>query len=306
MFLLQKNGNLYDLREISSLDELIKSIKTLPLLDLFVTGAHPDDEAFTFFYQLQAIEQGKKVGTVIVTDGAGMNFPVDSKQMRRDDIIALRNKESTNAAQEVGIDFLLLFNYPSSYLRDSGIFNEFKVTIEALLGHVQPEEILTHSPYDDHLTHLLVAEAVVMAAKQTPCKNVRGYPVWGSLLGSQLGLEPQPLLYIPPQFMLRQSEIFRRYYPSQIAANDYPTAAEARGIFQRIMHNAHQPMLPDGYVEFFVDYKPLTTGELDLDVKRYAAFLQRLNIIDGLRKQNGEPLLTKEQKILFANLLSYH
>ncbi|MBI3032697.1 PIG-L family deacetylase [Candidatus Woesearchaeota archaeon] len=299
MILLQRINDQYEQTETACLDDLV-----LPPLDLLVTGAHQDDEAFTFFYQLEGIRKGKKVGTVIATDGVGMNVTDSEVSMTKDEIRAMRNSESIKAAKEVGIDFLLLLNCPSSYLKNTTTFHEFKRAMEIVFNKVQPTEILTHSPYDDHSTHLLVAEAVVTAAKATAYKNVRGYPVWGSLLGRELGFEPQEPLYITPKLMQRQVAIFRACYPSQNLANDYPTALKARGTFQRIMLNAHEAARTRGYIEFFVDYTPITSGIFKADFKLYAALLERLYWVDKLREQEGKHRLTREEKIALANSFS--
>lgn len=274
MHYLHKTGNgTYQISSITSLQEI-----SLSAVDIVVTGAHQDDEAFTYFYQLPAIQQGKKVGAVVVTDGAGMNYcDASGCTIPLQEVIEMRNQESISAAREVGLEFLLLLNYPSVFVKSKEGQHQLASDIGRILKQTHPEATLTHSPYDDHPTHLKVAEAVISGARDINYPGeMWGYAVWGSLLGRELGFGKGKVIDIAPDRIKQASVLMMKHFPSQVAANPYDQVLEARARFQHIMFDAHQAATPEGYKEFFVDYTPLTKGIFQGTFAEYVPVLLRL------------------------------
>jgi LmbE family N-acetylglucosaminyl deacetylase len=153
---------------------------------ILVVSAHPDDVDFGAAGSVAAwTKAGTEVSYCIVTDGAAGG---SDRSVSRPDMAALRRREQTAAAAEVGVDDLHFLGYPDGRLLVS---LELRRDITRVIRQVRPQRVVCQSPermwdriYASHPDHLAAGEAAV-AAVYPDARNPFAHP---ELLDE--GLEP--------------------------------------------------------------------------------------------------------------------
>lgn len=134
--------------------------------NLLIIQAHPDDtEAWSAGTLAIMAEKGWKITIATMTSG-GMGG-VDTNE---EETVALREKEATAAAAEIGAD------YHSLRRRDGFLFDDESVRLDtiALMRKVNAGIVITHAPFDyhqDHRTTCTIVDAAVMLSTldNIPC-----------------------------------------------------------------------------------------------------------------------------------------
>lgn len=114
---------------------------------IIVFGAHPDDELRMAPAMARMAAEGTQVVAVIFTDGCE-GYP---RPEMKDEIVALRAKESEAAQQVLGVDRYVNLDAP-----DMGLVNskEMLKKVIKVIREVRPEAIFTHGEKDRHRDHL--------------------------------------------------------------------------------------------------------------------------------------------------------
>lgn len=161
--------------------------RSKPLLDMLVIAPHPDDEVIGCAgVMLQALEQQKHVGVVILTNGDG--YPAlaaaaakkDRDQLTPEDFIkagALRQTHSLRAMQRLGLpkEELVFLGYPDSGLQkisrldDSTPFRQMFTQKRETYGVAVPDyHTSTHGKPAPYLKSYLVGDLVEIIRKRQP------------------------------------------------------------------------------------------------------------------------------------------
>ncbi len=154
---------------------------------VLIVTAHPDDVDFGSAGTVAAFTSaGLEVTYCIVTNGdAGGS----DRAMSRADMAALRQKEQTAAAAEVGVTDLRFLGHPDGRVQAT---MELRRDISRVIRQVRPERVITQSPdrrwdfiFASHPDHLAAGEAAVCAV-YPDARNPFAHP---ELLNDE-GLEP--------------------------------------------------------------------------------------------------------------------
>jgi LmbE family N-acetylglucosaminyl deacetylase len=130
-----------------------------------VVTAHPDDVDFGSAGTVAAFTSaGLEVTYCIVTNGdAGGS----DREMSRADMAALRQREQTAAAAQVGVTDLHFLGHPDGRVQAT---IELRRDISRVIRQVRPERVLTQSPdrrwdfiFASHPDHLAAGEAAICA-----------------------------------------------------------------------------------------------------------------------------------------------
>ena len=132
---------------------------------MLVVTAHPDDVDFGSAGTVAAFTSaGIEVTYCIVTNGdAGGS----DRAMSRADMAALRQREQTAEAAQVGVSDLRFLGYPDGRVQAT---IELRRDISRVIRQVRPERVITQSPdrrwdfiFASHPDHLAAGEAAVCA-----------------------------------------------------------------------------------------------------------------------------------------------
>ncbi len=152
-------------------------------------GAHPDDLEILAIrgIGISLNSEQRRFTGVAVTDGSGGTRKEHCKALTEDEI-AKKRLEEQNLAAMLG-KYALQYNLmcKSADIRDPDA-EPSKVLVKEIsdiVHTVQPNVIYTHSPFDNHPTHVAVMRAVVEALRSLPGGvqplELYGCEVWGSL-----------------------------------------------------------------------------------------------------------------------------
>lgn len=159
------------------LDKAIDVTNTLPAGPLLVIAPHPDDETLGCAGVMKRFrEQGHVVRIIIVTDGGSANLP--GKPLRQE-IAALRRRESINAANILGIpaEEVLFLAYPDGEAQEH--LPRIADDIASQIWLYQPALILAPHGIDAHADHRAVANVMQLLKNdgKVTCP-VLEYPMW--------------------------------------------------------------------------------------------------------------------------------
>lgn len=132
---------------------------------VLVITAHPDDVDFGAAGTVATwTDQGIEVTYCIVTDGDAGGF---DPSIPRSEIGAMRRREQTAAAKQVGVDSLVFLGYPDGRLVVS---LDLRRDLARVIRKVRPQRVLTQSPqrnlhriFASHPDHLAAGEAALCA-----------------------------------------------------------------------------------------------------------------------------------------------
>lgn len=234
----------------------------LPGRVLFVV-AHPDDIDFGSAGTAAVLtEAGSHVAYCLVTSGQAGS---DDLSISTEDLAALREKEQTNAAGEVGVTSLHWLGFPDGAVEAN---LELRKAISRVIRIERPDVVISQTPhrrwdsiYGSHPDHMETGEAT-MRAVYPDARNPRSFP---ELL--EEGLEPHTVPHVwmgglEPDVFLDITDVFDR----KTAALRSHVSQTANMGEERLMEilttwgalNAEKAGLPEGrYAEGF---KLLQTG----------------------------------------------
>ena len=243
---------------IESGGKLVEAYAPLPSVDILVLAAHNDDEMFPAGYLLNRIKEGKKVGVVVATDGAGSNY----KNLPPEKLVPLRTEESRCAIEQLGGSFFVGCGYSSRSLAPSSGVDTIASELIDIVDAVHPSVFLVQSPFENHPTHLRVTDAGIAAARRAKHRilMVKGYEVWTPLHG---------IAFVESE-MLDATITARKFYlqgiyESQNAENHYPEATRGLNLFNFVMADAHISA-QQGASELYLDMTPLVHDGRFVDV----------------------------------------
>ncbi len=235
--------------------------------DILVIGAHNDDEMFPAGYLLNRINEGKKVGVAIATDGAGSSYHGVQGQA----LVDLRTEESRQAIEALGGSFFVGYQHPSAILKSDDGLTSFAEQLSNLMIATNPTILLIQSPTERHYTHLRTTEAALIAARSltfSKPREVWGYEVWTPLLALAADQMLQAGMFhiesLSPDVTKRKLEL-QETYKTQNEANPYHHATKAGNLLNKVMLDPHSAA-GVGYSELFLDMAPLVHDEAFSDV----------------------------------------
>lgn len=145
-------------------------------------GAHQDDLEILALHGLMSRDH--TFGGVILTDGRGSPRAGAFAQKSDEEIAALRILEQRRAAVLGKYSFVSQLGLSSAALKKGDRGPAVEALLE-LFHACKPDVIYTHSPTDQHDTHVAVLWSVLKALEKLPFgdrpRSVLGVEVWGSL-----------------------------------------------------------------------------------------------------------------------------
>ena len=163
---------------------------------------HPDDESLacggTILRKKQA---GATVKLVHVSDGGASTTLIP-----RDELRAIRKKESVNAGRVLGLDDIYFLDFPDGHLREH--IPAATQRVVEILRLESPDEVFVpycHEPMRQAGDHVAVTNIVLAALRQQPRRvTVWEYPVWFWLHWPWVGFH-QNTPTIKPKHILKNS-----------------------------------------------------------------------------------------------------
>jgi LmbE family N-acetylglucosaminyl deacetylase len=160
--------------------------EALARVSLLGIGAHPDDLEIMAYHGIRAGQGqgGPRFAGVVCTDGSGApRFDADedpeAHALRR-----TRREEQRAAARRGRYAALIQLDHPSEAVRED-VTAELVDDLAILLDATRPRVVYTHSPADQHATHVGVCVAAIEAVRRLPeaarPEQVLGCEVWGGL-----------------------------------------------------------------------------------------------------------------------------
>jgi LmbE family N-acetylglucosaminyl deacetylase len=203
-----------------------------PILAVF---AHPDDERVIGPLLSRLAREGRETHLVIATDGS-QGVTDFAKIPAGDSLTAVRVKESTCAANRLGVKHLHLLGFPDGGLASFDVLAKLRPRLAAIIDSVNPAAIITFGPEGGtgHPDHRLVGDVVSQIIQgnaryakidllyaSLPSERLRTAPpaeptvngMTESLLTVRVPFEPQDLAAGRDEFACHQSQ----YTPAQMA-----------------------------------------------------------------------------------------
>ncbi len=158
-----------------------------PFSRALVVVAHPDDAEFGAAGTIARwVAMGTDVRYLVVTDGASGSA---DPQMRRDRLVAIREREQRAACDALGVTDVTFLGYADGYLEPT---LEARRKVAAAIRHHRPEVVVTLNPdvrwsswgYVNHPDHRAVGDLVLHSIN--PAASTR---LWDTTLLDE-GLEP--------------------------------------------------------------------------------------------------------------------
>jgi LmbE family N-acetylglucosaminyl deacetylase len=171
-----------------------------------VFSPHPDDESLgcggTILRKKQA---GATVKLVQVSDGGGSTTLIP-----RDELTAMRKRESVNAGRVLGVDDIFFLEFPDGHLGEHMAAAIERV--DEILRQESPEEVFVpyrHEPMKQAADHVAVTNIVLAALRRQPNPvTVWEYPVWFWLHWPWVGFS-QNTPPLQPKHILKNSLLAR-------------------------------------------------------------------------------------------------
>ena len=145
---------------------------------VLAVGAHPDDIDFCAGATLARwAAQGAAVTYCVLTDGAAGGH---DREVRRDDVAAIRRDEQRAAARAIGARDVVFLHYPDGKL---GVTADLRRDLSRVIRTVRPEVVVCQSPQRNwqarvqvnHPDHLAAGEATLCAV-YPDARNPFSYP----------------------------------------------------------------------------------------------------------------------------------
>jgi LmbE family N-acetylglucosaminyl deacetylase len=213
---------------------------------ILIISAHPDDmEIGMGGTAAKLVESGHSVVSVIMTDGRRSPNPFG---MPEEKIAKFRHSESKRAAEILGIQETIFFNFQSIANQDQ---NTATIQLVEVIDSVAPQTIFTlHPTLDRHPTHKLSGKITIDALHQSQHAGhieVWGYEVWG-LFNTFDRFED-----ISDQIGKKIKSIQEHY--SQVAAIPYAEGIMGLNRWRAIFSDPQQLKVQAAFAEVFLKLK---------------------------------------------------
>lgn len=150
-------------------------------------SAHEDDIEFMAYDGILRCRKSRELSftAAVLTDGAGSPRAGKYASFTDADMIKVRCEEQKNAARVGGYGALVMFDYPSSKIKDPADTDAVDALSE-LFMRTRPDVIYTHNPADRHDTHVAACLRAVEALRRV-CgddympSHLYGCEVWRDL-----------------------------------------------------------------------------------------------------------------------------
>ncbi|WP_270179084.1 PIG-L deacetylase family protein [Alkalihalobacillus sp. CinArs1] len=132
--------------------------------------AHPDDESFTCGGTILELSKQKDTKTILYSATAGDAGKCGEPPLcTRDDLANVRRNELQEAAAHLGINELVIDDYPDGKLSELTP-HTLKNRIITLLNNYQPDAVVTFPPHglSGHSDHTAIQEACLEAVQESP------------------------------------------------------------------------------------------------------------------------------------------
>jgi len=160
--------------------------EALARVNLLGIGAHPDDLEIMAYHGIRAGQGqgGPRFGAVVCTDGTGAPRVDADEDPEAYALRRTRRDEQRAAARRGRYAAVIQLDHPSESVREN-VAPELVDDLAAILDATRPRVVYTHSPADEHATHVGVCVAAIEAMRRLPAdarpEQVLGCEVWGSL-----------------------------------------------------------------------------------------------------------------------------
>jgi LmbE family N-acetylglucosaminyl deacetylase len=185
-------------------DAFLEAVKALPVADLatlvpdggglVVVAPHPDDESLGCGGLIaQALQQGRAVRVVIVSDGCGSH--PNSKTYPHDRLRSLREAETVTAMAELGLgpEHIHFLRLPDGGVPSEGAGAEAAANrIAEIAEQAGASALFVTWRHDPHCDHTASAAIVDLARARLPGLAAYAYPVWGWTLPAEREVGPAP------------------------------------------------------------------------------------------------------------------
>ena len=150
-------------------------------------SAHKDDIEFMAYDGILCCRKSDALSftAAVLTDGAGSPRAGKYASLSDADMIKVRREEQKNAARVGGYGALVMFDYPSSKIKDPADTDAVDA-LSDLFMRTRPDVIYTHNPADRHETHVAACLRVIEALRRV-CgdgympSHLYGCEVWRDL-----------------------------------------------------------------------------------------------------------------------------
>lgn len=193
---------------------------------ILIVAAHPDDEILGVGGSIPLMKQaGATVHSLVVTDGSTTQY--QGKQ----DILEEKHREADRAANIVGVDKLIQWNFPDMRL-DSVDHVDLNIALEKLIQEEKYDTVLCQEIGDINKDHREVFQSVSVAVRPHPFQTVNlfmSYYVnssseWGVILNAN-GFKPNVFVDISSTVNLKIDAMAE--YKSELRDYPHPRSLEA-------------------------------------------------------------------------------
>lgn len=134
---------------------------------VLVVAAHPDDEVLGCGGTIRrATKAGAEVSVLFLTNGVGARCDSDETAASN------RQKNACEALAILGVDNVEFLEYPDNQLDQVPLLEIIKA-VEKIIRGFCPSIVLTHHGGDLNIDHRMVSEAVTVACRPLPGRNVQ-------------------------------------------------------------------------------------------------------------------------------------
>lgn len=146
-----------------------------------ILAPHPDDETLGCGgLAMRKRAAGTRVDVIVATDGAATHPDMPLRQLTRQDLVALREEETREACDILGIgaDNLRFLRYPDGALGTRA--DDLRESLAEAIAEISPEEIYVCARADGHRDHVALAQAArnLSAEGRLGGADLWEYPVW--------------------------------------------------------------------------------------------------------------------------------
>jgi LmbE family N-acetylglucosaminyl deacetylase len=140
---------------------------------VLVFAPHPDDESLGCGGTIAlCTEMGKEVGVVVISKGEAVN-------VRADDIVEVRKKEASRAAEILQIRQLVFMDFPDGALATR--YAEVKQGMRNVIQTFHPDIVFAPSPLDSHEDHVVVSRITMDLLREIGSFNVAFYEIYSPI-----------------------------------------------------------------------------------------------------------------------------
>lgn len=192
--------------------------------NILVIAPHPDDDVLGVGgYMVKAAQEGKKVFTIYITDGAGS--PRLDKKISDTEMASLREREAIGALRVLKAKGAFFLRLKSAELIEKS--TNVKETLSNIVNFLWPDIIFIPAPYERHKTHLICTRLCLEALRisQVKINHLLGYSLWGNFWGGHRRIiaDITPFIKDKVQAVLAHGSqlAYKNYHQGILGKNNY-------------------------------------------------------------------------------------